>query len=56
MAISHDRRRYVKEQLLRQAWLIAEYPETCPELTEAERDYAAQAVERMARAIGIDEF
>lgn len=56
MAIPNDRRRYIKEQLLRQAWLIAEYPETCPELTDPERSYAARTVERMARAVGIEEF
>ena len=56
MTIANDRRRYIKEQLLRQAWLIAEYPETCPELTDPERSYAARTVERMARAIGVEEF
>ena len=56
MAISNERRRYIKEQLLRQAWLIAEYPETCPELDDDERTYAARTVERMGRAIGVDDF
>ena len=46
----------MKEQLLRQAWMLVDYPDTAPELTDEDRDYAHQVVLRMAKAVGVDEF
>ena len=54
--MTNNQKRYIKEQLLKQAWLIVEYPDSCPELNDEDRDYAQDVVWRMAKAVGIDEF
>lgn len=54
--MTNQQKRYIKEQLLKQAYLIVEYPDSCPEFNDEDRDYAYEVIWRMAKAVGIDEF